>query len=46
MKYFSEGWPDKAKDYQLFLNIRSYPYNEFVRLSLDDSSATERHLFL
>lgn len=46
IKYFSEGWPDKAKDYQLFLNIRSYPYNEFVRLALDDMGATERHFFL
>lgn len=46
MKYFSEGWPDKAKDHQLFLNIRSYPYNEFVRLSLEDSNSTERHVYL
>ena len=46
IKSISENWMEKSKDNNLYLNIRCYPYNEFIRISTDESNSIEREVYL
>lgn len=39
--------PEKLKETSAYVNIKCYPYNEFIKVALgEEHNVTERHIFL